>query len=315
MQNRKVLVSEVTYDVVKKYLEDNNCEISTIDRSTPISKELNGFAGYLMFNHKGCFGSDMDNKPELKVISLGSAGYNFIDVEGAKQRGITVTYAPGANARSVAEHTITLILACIKKIRSNDIKTRDRSAWSDRFTDLNGDFYGKTLGLVGCGNIGALVAKMAINAFDVQVQIYDPYAKTLPENTKRVNSLDEIYKTSDVISVHVPLTDETKGMIGKSQFEMMREDAILINCARGPIINEQELYEALKNNVIGAAGLDVFEKEPLPTESKISELDNVILSAHKAAFTKDTLARMWLMGAQGIVEVLDGKEPSYPVPE
>ncbi len=312
MQNRKVLVSQVAIDVVKPYLEKHNCEVIAHTKDVHVSKALEGCAAFFMFNAGGCFGSDMDNKPELKVISLGSAGTNFIDVEGAKQRGITVTYAPGANARSVGEHTIALILACIKKIISNDSKVRDRSAWLDRFDDLNGDFYGKKLGLIGCGNIGAYVVKMA-SAFDVECQIYDPFAKTLPENATRVETLDELYKTSDIISIHVPLTEKTKSMIGKKEFEMMKDDAILINCARGPVVNEKDLYEALKNKVIAAAGIDVYEVEPLPKDSKLSDLDNVVFSAHKAAFTKDTLERMWLMGAQGIVEVLDGKAPSYPV--
>ncbi len=251
---------------------------------------------------------------KLKVIGRHGIGVDNIDVETCTEQGIYVTYAPQSNANSVAEHVIGFMLALArnlvkidKEFRAGDFEIRNR---------LKGmDLEGKVLGLVGLGRIGTLVAKKAALGLGMKVIGYDAFLtadKVAPE-IEFVDNIDTIFKNSDFVSLHMPATKETKGSVGKEQFEMMKSTACFINCARGEVVNEAELIEALQNKVIASAALDVFEQEPPATDNPLFALDNVIVTPHNAALTQESMDRMGLHAAIGIDEALSGKKPTWAV--
>ncbi len=222
--------------------------------------------------------------------------------------------APFANSNSVAEHTITLLLACAKNLiiqdhacRTGDFESRNR---------IKGvELEGKVLGLIGCGHIGRLVAQKAALGFGMKVVGYDAYAdrKDMPEYLTLLDSSKDVYQKSDFLSLHVPLTPSTKNMVNKEIMDHMKQGAVLLNCARGGVVNETDLYEAVKKGKLAGAGLDVFADEPIDPENPLYTLDRVIVTPHNAALTAEAADRMGLHAAQGIVEVLNGKQPTWPV--
>jgi D-3-phosphoglycerate dehydrogenase len=251
---------------------------------------------------------------KLKAIGRHGIGVDNIDVNTCTELGICVTNAPLSNANSVAEHTIGFIIALAKNMvkidkefRNGDFEIRNR---------LKGiDLEGKILGLVGLGRIGTLVAKKAALGLGMKVLGYDPYVKknqAAPE-IELVNDWDTIFKKSDFVSLHLPATQETKGRVGKKEFDMMKPSAYFINAARGEVVNEADLIAALQQKKIAGAALDVFEKEPPAKDNPLFKLDNVIVSPHNAALTQEAMDRMGLHAAIGIDEVLTQKEPSWPV--
>jgi len=251
---------------------------------------------------------------KLKVIARHGVGVDNIDLKTAEELGIWVTNAPLSNANSVAEHTIGFIIAsarnfvrCDKEFKAGNFEIRNK---------LNGyDLEGKILGLIGLGRIGTMVAKKASLGLDMKVVGYDPYLTqddVIPQ-IELINDWEYVFKNSDFISLHMPATEKTKGIVGMKEFEMMKSTAYFINCARGEVVNEPDLIEALKTNKIAGAALDVFSVEPLPKDSPLFGLDNLIITPHNAALTKEATMRMALHAAIGIDEVLSGKRPSWPV--
>lgn len=226
---------------------------------------------------------------QVKMIHRWGSGHDSVDIQAAGKRGIPVLVALGVNAVAVAEHCILLMLSIYRQIIT--IKNMfDNGAWN-RQVLIEKSFLlkGKTLGLIGCGNVGKLVAEKA-RAFDVQTIYHD--VRRLPPDVEealglRYVSLEELYSTSDIISIHVPAIEGTIGMIGRKQFGMMKPSAIIINTARGSVINEPELIEALQNKQIFGAGLDSFAVEPLPPDSPLLFLDNVVLTPHIGGNTRD----------------------------
>ena len=251
---------------------------------------------------------------KLKVIARHGIGVDNIDVQAATELGIYVTYAPLSNANSVAEHTILFILALAKNLvkiekefKGGDFEIRNRMKGMD--------LEGKILGLAGLGRIGTLVARKAALGMEMKVIGYDPYVKAdqVAPEIEMVDSLDAVFKKSDFVSLHMPSTKETKESIGKKQFEMMKPTAYFINAARGDVINEADLIEALQSKTIAGAALDVFSKEPPEKDNPLFKLDNVIVSPHNAALTQESMDRMGLHAAIGIDEVLSGGKPSWAV--
>jgi D-3-phosphoglycerate dehydrogenase len=254
--------------------------------------------------------------PKLKVIGRHGVGVDNIDVKTATERGVYVTYAPESNASSVAEYAIGMIIALARNFLSGDKATRSGD-WEFRNKVKGSDLAGKTLGLVGAGRVGSLVAKKAVYGLDMNVIVYDPYIKELkgvPE-AKIVTDLESVFKTADFISLHLPATPETKGLVGKKYFDMMKKTAYLVNAARGEVVNEKDLYDALKSGRIAGAGLDVFDPEPPKNDNPLYGLGNVILSPHNAALTLECMTRMALHAAMGIDDVLSGRKPKWPVNE
>lgn len=250
---------------------------------------------------------------KLKVIVRHGAGFDTVDLEAAKEHGVQVLYCPVANSTSVAEVTMMYVLYCS---RNYTIVRRDfiNDYYKAKLKTPKSEISHKVIGLVGCGNIGSRVAKMA-QGFDMKVMAYDPYkpAKDFPEGVEVVRDLDRIFKESDYVSLHCPTTKITKEMVNKKKLEMMKPTAFIINAARGMVVNENDLYEACKNHVIAGAGLDVLQQEPVDPKNPILYLDNVVVSPHIGAATKEATDRASLHSAMGIVEVYEGKDPTWPV--
>ncbi|MBQ7795387.1 MAG: hydroxyacid dehydrogenase [Lachnospiraceae bacterium] len=251
--------------------------------------------------------------PNLKVIAKQGAGVDNIDIEAATARKIPVVYAPGQNAQSVAEQAVFLMLACARRFNYVDRQFRAGN-YKVRFSlDNTYELKGKTLGLLGCGRIGQLLANIAKYGFGMNVIGYDPFLKQeqIGELITLIPEQEEIFKQADFVSIHTPLLPSTYHSVGMKQLKMMKPTASLINASRGEVVNEAELIQAMKEGVICCAGLDVTEKEPLPLDSPLYDLDNVILTPHTAAYTEQSIIRCCETAANDICAVLEGREPKY----
>ncbi len=256
----------------------------------------------------------MEAGNRLKIISKHGVGLDKIDLHAAQDLNIWVTNGPFSNTVAVAEHTLLLILACAKRlvffdaaIRTGDYGIRNRV----KGMDLDG----KTLGLLGLGKIGNMVAEKAMNGFNMKILGYDPFLPAEKRNPKILycDTIEEIFSESDIVSIHMPSTSETRRSIGKNLIGLMKPTAYLINAARGDLICEEELIEILQAGKIAGAGLDVFSTEPPNPNNPLFQLSNVVVTPHNAALTLETTDRMGIHAAMGIDEVLSGKQPSWPV--
>jgi len=251
----------------------------------------------------------MQSSPKLKVISMHGVGVDHIDLEAAASLGIVVANCPGANDQAVADLAIGLMIAAARQIPMADHSLRNRQ-WG-RYS--GSELWKKNMGLVGFGRIGRGVAKRALG-FDMQVLVYDPYIQIdqLDLPGVKLSSLEEVIRSADFLSLHAALTEETRSMIGEDQFRAMKPTAYLINTARGGLIDETALYNALTEKQIAGAALDVFAEEP-PWGSPLLDLDNLLLTPHIGAHTQEAIERMGIMAAQNIVLTLQGGQPLHRV--
>ena len=245
----------------------------------------------------------------LKCISVYAVGYNNIDVETATKHGIVICNTPGVLTETTADLAWALIMSCARRIVEADRFVREGKfqGWEPMLM-MGNDIFGKTLGIIGMGRIGRAVAHRALG-FDMKVIYYDPQVdpESLPSDYVSVD-LTTLCQNSDFISIHTPLTPETRHLIGEKEFNLMKSTAILINTARGPIIDEQALISALKENKIAGAGLDVYENEPVIPEELI-KLSNVILLPHIGSASYETRTKMALLAAENAIAVIEGKNP------
>ena len=251
----------------------------------------------------------------LKVIGRHGVGVDTIDIQAATEKGIVVVNTPNANATSVAEHTLTVIGALAKRVVVYDHAIRE-GRWELRNSYGAVDLEGKTLGLVGVGRIGSMVARRAAAAYNMKVIAFDPYVT--PEKAQEMGvtlctAMDDIFRQADVVSLHTPLTPETRGFVNAARLRMMKSTAFLVNFSRGEVIVEKALYDALKNGVIAGAAIDVYDPEPPLNNNPLFELDNIILSPHSAALTEECVIRMATGAAEGVVDVLTGRRPQFVV--
>lgn len=246
----------------------------------------------------------MDACAGLRVISKHGAGIDTIDVAAAKVRGIEVRAAAGANAAAVAEHSWALILACAKSVVPLD--RRMQAGHWDKATHESLELAGRTLGLIGLGAIGRRVA-VAGAAFGMTVIAYDPFAAAAPQGVG-LTTLDEVIRASDVLSLHCPLTSENRGMINSARLAAMKDGVILVNTARGGLIDEAALIAALRSGKVRAAGLDSFQVEPLSAQHLFQGLDNVVLSPHIGGVTADAYVNMGTAAARNVLAVLQSTE-------
>ena len=252
----------------------------------------------------------------LKIIANYGAGFNNIDFAHAQKKNIWVSNTPGVLHETTADLTWAMLLGIARRIVESDRFTREGKfhGWQGNMF-LGGDVYGKTLGVIGCGEIGAAVARRALG-FDMRV-LYHQRTRLLEAEEKKLNarfvSLDELLKESDFITLHVPLADQTKYMIGSDQLAMMKSTAYLIHAARGKVVDDKALVNALKNNVIAGAALDVYESEPALTEG-MTELDNIIVLPHIGSASVATRDTMALLVVDNVFDALDGKTPRTLIP-
>jgi len=241
--------------------------------------------------------------PKLKVIGRAGVGLDNIDLDAAKERGIKVVNSPSASSRSVAELAIALIFNVARKVAFADRKMRE-GVWAKKQA-MGIELEGKTIGVIGFGRIGYQVAKIA-NALGMRVLLYDPYPNE--ERAKEVGgtfaSLEDLLKESDVVTLHVPLIDATYHIINEERLKLMKPTAILINAARGAVVDTEALVKALQEGWIAGAGLDVYEEEPLPKDHPLTKLDNVVLTPHIGASTVEAQMRAGVQVAEQIIEIL-----------
>ena len=227
----------------------------------------------------------IENAKNLKIIGRAGVGLDNIDLKAAKEKGIEVVNSPEASTISVAELTIGSLIALLRKIPEAHFSVKSGKWEREKF--MGNELYGKTLGIVGFGRIGREVALRA-NAFGMKVLVYDP--NITEEDAKEYNChytpFEELLASADIITLHVPLTDKTRGLINASRIKLMKDNAILLNFSRGEVVDEEALYKALKDGKLKGAALDVFSKEP-PKSSKLLELDNVVLTPHIGASTEE----------------------------
>jgi microcystin synthetase protein McyI len=251
----------------------------------------------------------------LEVVATPSAGYDHIDIDACSERGIPVVNNTGLNAVSVAEHTIGLMVGLAKAIplthhllRTEGWKTRIPYGWEQIGFELDG----RTIGIIGVGNVGSRLAQRVRAAFNMTVLGYDPYVsreKMQEYGATKVDRLDDMLPHVDFLSVHAPHTKETFHIVSTAQLAKMKPTAYLMNCARGPLVDEQALVEALRNKVIAGAALDVFEPEPALDNNPLYQMPNVIVTPHLAGVTREARKRMSVGAAEQILQVLRGERP------
>jgi D-3-phosphoglycerate dehydrogenase len=250
---------------------------------------------------------------DLEMVQTFSIGYDRIDILAATERGIMVCNVGEVMAESVAQHNWALILALSKHVCSSDRHLR-RGIWRDgpRF---GVQLWGKTLGVIGLGAIGKRVALKGHLAFNMSVLAYDPYVldeKATLFYARKVD-LPTLLRASDVISVNCPLTRETRHLLGIHEFELMKRTVLLVNTSRGAVIDQRVLTACLQAGTIAGAGLDVFESEPIESESPLTKLENVVLTPHIASSTPEAFTRTWERGSENIKAFLDGGKPNWIV--
>ncbi len=241
--------------------------------------------------------------PNLKLLSVWGTGVDHVDLEAAVELGITVANTPGYGAPYVSEHALTLALAVSRQIVSNDRRIRE-GGWTAGFID---ELYGKTLGVVGTGAIGRRMIQLGQGiGMKVIAWTYNPSPKRAAEYGVDYVLLDELLRQSDVVSLHVALTPESEGLIGREQLALMKPTAILVNAARGAVVDEAALLEALGDRKIAGAGLDVFEREPLPAGHPLTKLDNVVLSPHAGGMAYNGTMRGLEMSVENLEQFATG---------
>jgi D-3-phosphoglycerate dehydrogenase len=310
-----VLIPQDVAEEGKEYLRERGYEIRMGSGITEqiMREEVRGCSAILA--RTAIFSAEiLESEERLKVVARHGVGVDNIDLEAATRLGIWVTNAPESNANSVAEHTIGLIVACARNfVRCNREFLAGNFEIRNQLTGI--DLEGKSLGLVGLGRIGSRVGRKAALGLDMKVLGYDPLidADRIPDCVERLNDWDDLFKRSDFVSLHLPSTLETRGLISRREFELMKDTAYLINASRGEVVDEAELVRALEGGLIAGAGIDVFEQEPPPKDHGLLRLENATLTPHNAALTREAMIRMALHAAQGIAEVLEGKRPTWPV--
>jgi phosphoglycerate dehydrogenase-like enzyme len=250
-------------------------------------------------------GRDLEKAPRLKLVHKMGAGVNTIDVEAATRLGIAVANMPGANAASVAEGTVLLMLAALRRLPELDRATREGGGWPSDPTlgETVRDIGGCTVGLVGYGNIAKSVEKIVV-AMGAHVL----HTSTRDDGHPGWRSLPDLLAASDIVSLHLPLTDATAGMLDSAALSGMKPDAVLVNTSRGAVVDENALVDALRAGPLAAAGLDVFAVEPITAGNPLLGLDNVVLTPHVSWYTADTMRRYLEHAVDNCLRLRDGRE-------
>ncbi len=256
-----------------------------------------------------CDSHVISSSPALKVIGRTGVGFDSVDVKKATELGIPVVITPGANNRSVAEHAVAMMFALSKNLYEGQVETANGN-WEIRGAKKAFELEGKTVGIIGLGAIGRETGKIC-QAIGMKLMGYDPFMTR--EQVEKLGAeycsdYKELLKNSDIVSVHVPLTEQTRNMIAEKEFVMMRKTALVINCSRGGIINEDDLCAALRTGLIAGAGTDVFCQEPPQPDDPFFHTPNLIISPHSAAQTREAVIKMASMCVDGCLAVCRGEK-------
>ncbi|MGB9608084.1 MAG: glyoxylate reductase [bacterium] len=315
MPKWKVFVTRVIPEEgLKLVLENCDAEIWREETPPPrqvLIEKIKDCEGILCLLTDKIDGEVMDNATKLRIISNYAVGYDNIDVKEATRRKIMVTNTPGVLTETTADLTFALILATARRLVEADKFTRSGKwkSWGPMLF-LGRDVYGATLGIIGMGRIGQAVARRA-KGFNMKI-IY--YSRRRNEEAEKelgaeYRELHSLLKEADIITIHTPLTEETYHLIGEKELSLMKPSAILINTARGAVVDQRALFKALKEKRIFGAGLDVYEKEPIDADDPLLELDNVVVLPHIGSATVETRGRMARMAAENLLAGLRGEIP------
>jgi D-3-phosphoglycerate dehydrogenase / 2-oxoglutarate reductase len=314
MKSYRILLYEDMHDVGKRVLSEQ-AELVIADslEESHLVEKVKDVDAIIVRANGTISARIMDAAPRLKVIGRHGVGLDAIDLQAAQERGIVVCNTPTANVESVAEQAVGLMLAVAKQICRAD-KSLRQGRWEVRYEFIGQEIAGRTLGLIGMGRIGARVAEICHLGFSMPVIYTDLIS--YPDVEEKFNAskypLDEVLIAADIISLHVPLTPETHNMISAEQLAKMKPSSILINTARGLIVDERALVESLRNRRLAGAGLDVYCEEPAEVDNPLFHLDNVVVTPHMAAHTEDALRQMSMV-AQDVINVLTGKKAVFRV--
>lgn len=305
----KVLIA----DAINEKGIENLKEVAEVIVDTSITPEelantIHEYDGIVVRSRTKLTADIIKKADNMKIIARAGVGVDNIDLDAATEKGIMVVNSPESTSITVAEHTMGLLLTMARKLSIADKSVKEGKWEKKKFMGV--ELRNKTLGVIGMGRIGSQVVNRC-KAFEMDAMAYDPY---LPEEVAKqmgveLTDLDTVLKNADFITIHVPLTPETKHLISTEQFEIMKDTAFITNCARGGIIDEDALYDALLNNKIGGAALDVYEEEPPAEDSKLFELDNIVLTPHIAASTKEAQRDAAIIVADEIIDLFKGGTP------
>jgi len=275
-------------------------------------------ADYLLGNVQGMDDGFYGGASKLRLVQLFSAGYDHVDLDAARRAGVPVANNGGGNSRAVAEHTILLMLAVYRRLVHHHEMTAGGRWRGNQPMPTLFEMHGKTLGVIGFGTIGKRVARIAAGGFDMRIRYND--IVRLSEDTEdaldvRYRLLPELLRTSDIVTLHVPLTSLTRNMISTAALSQMQPHAVLINCSRGPVIDFAALHDALTTGRIAGAGLDVFPTEPPSPSEAVLSLDNVVLTPHLAGASRETRVKQTRNAFDNILRVSRGEWPLWVVPE
>jgi D-3-phosphoglycerate dehydrogenase len=295
LEEEDALAKVTDFDVIAPQNQEQICEkakdADIIVTSYPISSQV------------------IKSAKNLKMIQVITVGHENIDMDAAAECGVVVCNSAMANANNVAELAFGLMIDVARRISLHN-SLMHAGGWGRAGTGLETEISGKTLGIVGLGAIGSRMAQIGFLAFQMKVIACDPYV--LGERARQFNAklvdMDTVFREADIVSVHVPQSKETTHLVGKKQFDLMKPTAIFINTSRGPIVDEEALVDALKSKKIAGAGLDVFDIEPLPKDSPLREIENVVLVPHIGT-TQETLRNMRRIAVENAIRVAKGMEP------
>ena len=255
---------------------------------------------------------DISRAGKLKVIAKHGVGLDNIDCEAATAAGVPVVYTPEANANAVAEHTLALMLGLARKLRpASEALMAGRFADRSRFSGI--ELNGRTLGIAGLGKIGRRVAAKAYHGLGMKVHGYDPFVSPddFPAWLGLEETLEDLVRKSDILSLHLPLTSETRHLVNLQSLGWFKPGALLVNTSRGPVVDEDALVRALHQRTLAGAALDVFEQEPVPADHPLLQAPNILLTPHISSSTREALDNMSRQAAQGLLDVLNGRRPEY----
>lgn len=309
----KVFLTEHIHDDAVAYLKEHFEVVQgTSVEPSGIIHQAQGCAAILIRSAK-ITAEIMDAIPTLKVVAKHGMGVDNIDVEHATEKGILVVNAPFSNLNAVAEHIVMLLISLSKRTVRMDKLTR-AGEFAQRNTYKTIELKGATVGIIGLGKISRMVVKK-LSGFEMNIIASDPFVKQADIGDLPVSivTAEEVYTKSDFVIVHTSLFPTTFHLVGEKQFKMMKNTAFIINAARGPVIDEAAMIEALRSGEIAGAGLDVFEQEPPSADNPLLAMENVILSPHNAALSDGALRAMAMDSSMGITEYLTGKPVTYPV--
>ncbi len=306
----KYVLTHSLRDAGMEVLKESGAEIYVANSAEPATylEQLRDADGFII--RVGLCGADIiDQCPKLKVIGRTGVGYDNVDVAHARELGIPVVFTPGANNRSVAEHAVAAMFALSKNLKEADEELRHGN-WKIRDANRTFELGGKKVGIVGIGAIGRIVAELcrSIGMETAGFSHSHNRAKVEAAGCEYYEDLNRMLQECDIITIHNPLTPETKNMITTAELQLMKPTALLINTSRGPIVNEQDLADALNHDVISGAAVDVYSEEPAKLENPVFHAKNLLCTPHSAALTREATNRMAVQCAKGCVAVCKGEQ-------